>query len=249
MTPHEHPIAVPQQPLGQAIALHLTPGVLTTVAYLALAPFMMASGFPALLALLLATTFVLLPLELGYLLYQARRSSGTFSLRGIVVYREPIPCWQYLLWPIVLFAWGFLSSALASPVEQATREHLFSWLPAWFFVSGTDQFAAYSHPVLVTTFVLGLVVGSFAGPIVEELYFRGYLLPRLSRWGRWSPVIHAVLFSLYHFWTPWQNVSRILLMAPMTYLVWWKRNIYLAMLAHCGLNAVVWSITFAVILR
>ena len=93
-----------------------------------------------------------------------------------------------------------------------------------------------------------MVVG-FAGPIVEELYFRGYLLPRLTRFGRWAPLLHAVLFSVYHFWTPWQNPSRILLIGPMAYVVWWKRNLYLAMLAHGALNTIVWIITFGAIVR
>jgi hypothetical protein len=39
---------------------------------------------------------------------------------------------------------------------------------------------------------------------VEEYYFRGYLLPRLSRFGSLAPVINVALFSLYHFFTPWQ---------------------------------------------
>jgi len=30
-----------------------------------------------------------------------------------------------------------------------------------------------------------------------------------------------VLFSLYHFFTPWQNVGRILGLLPMVYAVWW----------------------------
>ncbi|MFD1537220.1 CPBP family glutamic-type intramembrane protease [Nonomuraea guangzhouensis] len=32
-----------------------------------------------------------------------------------------------------------------------------------------------------------------AFPIIEELYFRGFLLPRLSRLGRWAPVVNAAV--------------------------------------------------------
>ena len=45
--------------------------------------------------------------------------------------------------------------------------------------------------------------------MVEELYFRGYLLPRISRLGAWAPLVNTVLFSLYHLFTPWLSVGRI----------------------------------------
>ena len=112
-----------------------------------------------------------------------------------------------------------------------------------------ERLTAYSPQVLRTTFLLGFLIGGFVGPIVEELYFRGYLLPRMAQFGRWTPLVHAVLFSLYHFWTPWQNVSRIALMVPLTYLVWWKRNIYIGMIAHIALNAIVWGFTLGGLLR
>ncbi len=76
------------------------------------------------------------------------------------------------------------------------------------------------------------VVNAVVGPVVEEVYFRGYLLPRLSRFGAWAPLINTVLFSLYHFFTPWQNVGRILGLLPMVYAAWWKRSIYVSMGAH-----------------
>ena len=229
------------------IALHFVPGLLATAAYVLLAPPLIARGYPALFALLLATAGVLIPLEAGYLLHQVRRAGGT--LRDVVQFREPLPRSQLVLWPIVLFAWGMLSSVLTFSADRATLG-LFSWLPPWFFAGDImKDLAAYSPEVLRATFLLGFVIGGFVGPIVEELYFRGYLLPKMDRLGRWAPAVHAVLFSLYHFWTPWQNVSRIALMIPLTYVVWWKRNIYIGMIAHIALNAIVWGFTLGGLLR
>jgi hypothetical protein len=72
--------------------------------------------------------------------------------------------------------------------------------------------------------------------VVEELYFRGYLLPRLSRLKGWAPLVNILLFSLYHFFTPWQNLTRIIALVPMVNSVWWKKNIYLRMVVHCAGN-------------
>jgi len=237
-----------QHSLPHSVALHLVPGILTTAAYLFLGPFVMARGFPALSGLILAVLFVMIPLELGYLLYQAKKTSGTYSLRGIVLYREPIPRWQYVILTLALMVWGFLASALLHNVETDMSARFFTWLPKWFFVSSLEEFSVYSRSALLTTFLVGIVINAFAGPIVEELYFRGYLLPRISRFGRWSGPLNVVLFSLYHLWTPWQNLSRILFMLPVVDVVWRKRNIYVGLLAHGILNLIVWCLTFGSIL-
>lgn len=234
--------------LATVIGLHLVPGVLTTIVYVALAPLTMAAGFPAVFTLLVAALLVVIPFELGYLFYQARVQHQTLSLNSVLAYRDPAAWWKYLLFPILLLVWAFLVSGLAAPIDLLAEGLFRPWLPDWMFLSSLDQFAVYEQSALLTTFVFGLVVNGFAGPIVEELYFRGYLLPRLAAFGRWAPVINVVLFSLYHFWTPWQNVSRILLMLPLVYLVWRTRNLYFGIIAHCLINIVGWCLTFALIL-
>ena len=70
------------------------------------------------------------------------------------------------------------------------------------------------------------------------MYFRGFLLPRLSSLKGWAPLVNVLLFSLYHFFSPWQNLARIIGFVPMVYVAWWKRNIYLGMIVHCVGNTV-----------
>lgn len=81
-----------------------------------------------------------------------------------------------------------------------------------------------------------LAINGLLGPVVEELYFRGYLLPRMERMGRWAPLVNVTLFSLYHFWSPWQVMARIVGLGPTVYAVRWKRNVYLGIVVHCALN-------------
>jgi hypothetical protein len=90
--------------------------------------------------------------------------------------------------------------------------------------------------VVVVFFVVAFTLNGIVGPVVEELYFRGHLLPRIDRLGRWAPVLNAVLFSVYHFWTPWQNLGRILGLLPWVYAVWWTRSVYLSIIVHVAVN-------------
>jgi membrane protease YdiL (CAAX protease family) len=49
-------------------------------------------------------------------------------------------------------------------------------------------------------------------------------------------VINAVLFALYHMWTPWLAIGRILGVLPLILVVQWKRNLYVGMAAHVMAN-------------
>jgi uncharacterized protein len=221
----------------QSIALHLLPGVLLTIFFVLAVPVVENKGFPAPFALVLAILFVLIPFELGILFYEGKKRNGTFSLRGIVLYQEKIHVWQYFLLVPALLFWLIICFSLFTPVDNFLIKTVFSWLPAWFIPSNwlmnIDQ---YSKANLVVVMTLYAVANVFMGPVVEELYFRGYLLPRLSHLKGWAPLINTVLFSLYHFFSPWQQLSRILGLLPMVYVVAWKRNIYLGIIIHCLLN-------------
>ena len=100
----------------------------------------------------------------------------------------------------------------------------------------------------IVTLCAFFVLNGVIGPVVEELYFRGFLLPRMERLGRWAPLVNATLFSIYHFWSPWQLVARILGIGPMVYAVWWKRNVYLGMAVHCALNTLAVVLTASAVL-
>jgi len=226
----------------RTITLHLLPGVLGTAFFCIFAVTFHRIGLPAFLALLLALGVIIIPFELGYLLVQGRKRNGRFSLKGVVRFLEPMPWWQYVVFGIVLFAWSGLWFGLcADKMDRYIIERFFHWLPDWFFLFGQTNdvihyLSQFSKPVLVTTTIAGIILNGIAGPVVEELYFRGYLLPRLNRFKGWAPLINSLLFSLYHFFSPWENPVRILVLVPLIYACWWKRNIFLGMLLHCAGN-------------
>jgi len=219
-----------QQSLWQSIILHLLPGALTTILFIIAAPAINSLGYPSNFAFLLVGLFVLVPFELGFLFYQGKKRNGTISLDGIVLYREPMPGWQYLLLAAILLLYGnFILVVVYPPIAQMLIQTMFFWLPDWFFLSLSFT---YTKSVLLVTALLGLFVNGFVAPLTEELYFRGYLLPRISRFKVWAPLINGGLHALYHFWMPWQVPGLILSLFPAAFVVWWKRNIYLGMIIH-----------------
>jgi len=74
---------------------------------------------------------------------------------------------------------------------------------------------------------------------MEELYFRGYLMPRISRFGAWAPLIGASFFGLYHVWQLFGLVGVFLLGTGLGYVVWWKKDIRLSIALHVAANALI----------
>jgi len=227
---------VEQHTIGQSIVLHLLPGILIGAFYFAIAQPIRNLGYPSFAALILAAIVILIPFELGFLLYQGKKKNGALSLEGIVLYRQRIPLWQYLVWvPVIFVLVGLIFTGL-TPVSSFL-ETLFTWLPeALGFDMGLG--GEYSKSVLINTYLFAFIFIVLIAPTVEELYFRGYLLPRMPRLKGWTPILHSALFALYHTWTPWMAITRTIGLLPLIYIVQRKRNIYLGIIIHCLANVI-----------
>jgi membrane protease YdiL (CAAX protease family) len=238
-----------QYSLWGSILLHLLPGAIATMVYIVAVPFFRRLGYPSIAALYLPMILAAILIELGYLFYQAQKQGNGRSLNAVVNYREPVPWWMYIAFPLLILIWGLLVTALISPVDNLLLQRVFSWLPNWYALRNLLEVqSTFSRETILIIFVCALLFNGLAGPIVEELYFRGHLLPRISRFGSWAPLLNVVLFSFYHFWTPWQFFSRLVLLLPLVYVVWWKQNIYLGMIAHCLLNLTGTTVLFVQLL-
>ena len=63
-------------------------------------------------------------------------------------------------------------------------------MPDWFIIVNNTTLASFSKLISVITFSLGIVFNGILGPFVEDLYFRGYLIPRMGSFRRWAPLIN-----------------------------------------------------------
>jgi membrane protease YdiL (CAAX protease family) len=229
----------PQHSLLKSLGLHVLPGILTTAAFLAFKPLLDASGYPPLLAFLLAVLLVDLPILLGVILYEGRKLNGRFSLEGVVLYRAKASWKTFALIFMGAFVVVYVLMMLVTSLSTLLTESAFSWLPDWMFLEEQTQYQAFARNVLLVTFTLQLVLTGVALPWVEELYFRGYLLPRLSRYGRWAPLLGGLFFGLYHVWQLFGFPTVFLLGVALGYVVWWKRDIRISVGLHVFANALM----------
>lgn len=134
--------------------------------------------------------------------------------------------WVLALAPILGIALWLLGQ-LAMSWVPATSESMIGLLVAW--PSGG--------------LAMALIGG--AAPLVEELFFRGFLFGSLSR--RWGGAVAFVgtvlLFSLLHLpqtWGVWGGFSAIVLTAVgYTALRWWTGSVVASALAHLAQNGAI----------
>ena len=182
---------------------------------------------------------------IGILMVSRRRRPGepTIALRRVPTVAATLG------WAAVIICAAAVAFVLTRPLTAWLERTLFqAWPDAWKPQLGTA--GGYSDSALLWTAVLVLIGSALIAPVVEEAYFRGFLLPRMpTRLGRTAPLAHAVLFAFYHVWTLWLTPTRILAVLPLTYITLRTRSILPAVVAHVVLNLIDVVVIMAVVIR
>ncbi|MFF0495374.1 CPBP family intramembrane glutamic endopeptidase [Nocardia aobensis] len=230
-----------RHPLPLSVLLHLVPGALIVAAYLLIGePLADAVGYPAFLGWAIALCLILIPILSG-LLWLGHTRNGRVSLRGVLHYTDgSLPGAKLVAMIIPLIMWMTLLSFALAPAN-AYFKTFFTWLPyAGASDSGNNSYLdGYPHSIMLATMLICLPLTGITLPLIEELYFRGFLLPRIAHLGRWAPVVNTVLFSLYHFWSPWAFLSRVVFTFPGYWLAWRHKDIRLSIGMHVGVTAIL----------
>jgi membrane protease YdiL (CAAX protease family) len=180
----------------------------------------------------------LIPCEIGIILYHSKKEHGKYNLQSAFHGYKRMAVPKLICISVFLIVIGALVFTVIGPREdQFMFRTIFSKIPEYYKLGDFfKQYANYPKGMIIATLVTYVIGNGICGPVAEELYFRGFLMPRISRFGNWSPVIITLLFSAYHLFSPWGNVSRILACLPFVYCVYKKKNIYIGMIVHCTLN-------------
>lgn len=224
--------------LIKVILLVFVPTTILTAAYLVVG--FAQKAIPSLFLFYALALLILFPIELGVILRASKKEFGRYSFQSALVGQRKADWKRTLIIGLLLFSLAGILSITLAPLERSLTAPLSNKLNAvissYFDWTNLANFKQYPKSILLLTSITYLILNVFVGPIVEELYFRGYLTSKMSRFGRVAPVIITVLFSLYHFWLPFQNLFRICVFLPAAYLAWKEKNIYIAIVFHCLCN-------------
>lgn len=233
---------LPKHTMLQSVALHLLPGAFIVAAYVLLVYPVVNAGYPTIMAMIIAAIIVLIPLELGIIVV-VKKKHGFTTYKEIIQNRNSISTKEYILWIVAVILLSGVVFAAGEPLANLIRDNVFSWFPESHHVDfGYSN--EFSVRTLMITYTLGFLVLTVVAPIVEEIYFRGYLLPRIPEMKGYNGLFHSFLFALYHMWTPWMFITRTIGFYPFVYAVQKKHNIYIAMIAHVLVNSIDFVVGF-----
>ena len=123
-----------QPGLMKSVLLHVAPGILVTVGFLLLKPLFDSSGYPPLMAFLLAVLLIDIPFMLIVMLFEGKKLNGRYGLDGIVLYREKVSWKSFALVFVGAFAMVYILMMLMTPLSNFLTENIFSGLPDWIFL-------------------------------------------------------------------------------------------------------------------
>ncbi len=107
------------------IWLHLYPGLLIGGLYILLTPSINNFGYPSIMSLMISALLVIIPFELGYLLYVAKKS-GNRSIKSILV-NEVIGGKKFIGFIIGGIVLSFLIVGLMQFVDESIKKNVFEF--------------------------------------------------------------------------------------------------------------------------
>lgn len=224
--------------LLKMLFLIFIPTSLLTLVYIILGH--MQNTIPSLLLFFLCAVFILFPIEIGVIMYASKIEYGSYSLKSSFSRHRKMSWLKIFLYGSALFAFSGIMSVTIAPLENnlfaPISNQLAKITPEYFDWNNIEYLKQYSNDILLLTCVGYFILNVIVGPIVEELFFRGYLTSKLSRFGNFAPLIITIMFSLYHLWLPFNNLFRFSVFFPAALITWKKKNIYISIVFHCLCN-------------
>jgi uncharacterized protein len=221
--------------LWKVLLLIFIPTSLLMLVYIP-AGLLLQDTLPSLMLFVLLAAVILFPVQLFVVMSASKKEFGSYSLKSAFSNHQKMSWWKIILYGALLWGFAGLMTITIVPLEDMLfapiAERVSQIIPPYFDWADIDDLRQYSTNILLLACVTIFVLNGFIGPIAEELFFRGYLTAKISRFGNFAPLIITVLFSLYHFWLPFNNLFRIFAFFPAFYLAWKKKNIYIAIVTH-----------------
>jgi len=216
----------------QVVLYCLLPAIpITLIALACAAPW--GLGLPIVLSMMIGIGLGCFPVQWGIIFLTAKKQGK--PLKSLFGYKEKIKKLELFLWVSFSVVIALFVMIMLAPLENKMWGAAFNWFPDWFRLDKANV-KETTTTILVITLILNFVLNGVLAPITEEYYFRAFLTPRMEKFGKLAWLLSLSMFSLYHFWAPWELFSRILALLLPFYLVWLKKDFRISIFTHVTMN-------------
>ena len=208
-------------------------------------PWTVENGFPKVLMWgIIASIMLLLFVIIGIVLIKNEAKTNNISIRDrLLIKKLSVKQWLICLGIMIV---GIILSSTVSPLVEYFKElpglSIPDYMPFWLNPSidpmNTDinilspNFTLKGNYLVVVIMSLCLLLNILA----EEIYFRGWLLPKMQNFGKWSWVLNGFLFALYHTFQLWLFPMIFVLSLATTLTVYLSKSILPAFVTHIVAN-------------
>ena len=188
---------LPQHKISLSFLYHLFPGFSVFLSFLLINNSIIQLGFNSNISLAISFLFVGIPIQLFIIFKKGYNINGKLSLDKVIFYRTKIPAFQLFLYVLLFIPYAFMVVLYIEPINNFILQNYFYWIPESFNIENSQ--INNNLTITIVGFTLLIFIDGVLNPIVEELYFRGFLMPRLSRYLYFSAFISAFLFFNFSF--------------------------------------------------
>lgn len=237
------------RPAGKALSLALfgVPALTVYLAFYILRPWFETQGYSSIVAYLAALCVPMALMFAAALIAYHRVEGlpltvGSFAMRM----RFPRPIWRDLIWALVIFVVGMIFYGLMSQfglwlvtsgaLPLPANLPLFADPLAPFSMSALDD--AAGGAIKGQWGVVALFIVTFFFNIAgEELWWRGYILPRQElAFGRYAWLIHGLLWAAFHVFKYWDMIGLLPICLLISYAAQRTRRNWASLIAHALFN-------------
>ncbi|MBV7337238.1 CPBP family intramembrane metalloprotease [Chloroflexi bacterium TSY] len=170
--------------------------------------------------------------------------------------------WRHVPWAIVVIGAGILMMGLGQMVATWLLENGYMTIPAYVppLLNQLGSEVDISNPDVWSDFVGGPIhnnwrvvvlffVMLFFNNVGEEIWWRGYILPRqIATYGRWAWLIHGTLWAFFHIFKWWDIPVVWPLSLVLSYVAQRTHSSWPGLIAHTIINSIgFWIVIFMVI--
>jgi len=229
----------------QTILAFLLPSAFAFVGFRVVLPLLVNSGYPKVLMWgVVAVLMLLLFVIVGYLLVRKEAKANNLSVVQRLLLKK-ISGKQWLVCVAIMIAGLLLSQGITPLVKYFSNLPLLAipdYMPFWLNPSidpmnASSEVLSPNYP-LKGNFTVLIIMSAclLLNILAEEIYFRAWLLPKMQKFGKWSWVLNALLFALYHSFQLWLFPLIFIISMATTITVYISKSILPAFVVHIVAN-------------
>jgi membrane protease YdiL (CAAX protease family) len=193
---------------------------------------------------IIASVMLLFLAIIGILFIKKEAKSNNISIWERLLIKK-IGLKQWLVCLGIMIA-GIILSVVVTPAVDFFRDlpglSIPDYMPFWLNPSidpmNTDMNILSPNYSLKGNYVV-LIIMSIAlllNILAEEIYFRGWLLPKMQNFGKWSWFVNGLLFALYHTFQLWLFPMIFVVSLATALTVYLSKSILPAFVTHIVAN-------------